>query len=232
MSYCVNCGVELGEGARCCPLCGTKVLNPSHPEEQETTPFYPTRKEQIPEVSKKGTALVISAMLASVAVCCGLLNLVLKPDRPWSFYAMGAAFMLWIFFVPPLLWRKIPFLLRVFVNMCAMALYVWVIACASGGISWYIHLALPIILSLGAIGLVICWVLRNRSRLSSAITMLVGLGLFCECIELFVDIYLRGVWEPVWSLVVAAAALGLAVPLIVIRLVPSFREQARKTFHL
>ena len=232
MSYCVNCGVELGEGAKCCPLCGTEVLNPRQPVKEDAKPFYPTRKEDIPEVSKRGSALVISSMLASVAICCALLNLVLKPDYPWSLYAAGAAAMLWIFFVPPLLWRKIPFLLRVFVNMCAMALYVWLIALASGGIHWYIHLALPILLAAGGIGLCICWVLRNRSRLSTLITSLVGLGLFCEIIELFVDLYLHDAWQPVWSLVVAAVSLGLAVPFIVIRFVPTLREQARRTFHL
>ena len=232
MSYCVNCGVELGQGTKVCPLCGTPVLNPNAQEGPGTTPYYPTRKEEIPEVSKKSTALIISAMLISVALCCGILNLVLKPDYPWSLYAAGASFMLWIFFVPPLLWRKIPYLLRVFVNMCAMASYVWIIALASGGLNWYIHLALPIIVAGAAIGLCICWVLRNHSVLSTLITALVGLGLFCEAIEFFVDRHLRGRWEPVWSLVVAAVALGLAVPFIVIRSVPSLREQARRIFHL
>ena len=232
MSYCVNCGVELGEGAECCPLCGTPVYHPGAVGGEHRKPFYPTRKEEIPEVNKVGSALVISAMLASVALCCALLNLVLKPGYPWSLYAAGASAMLWIFFVPPLLWRKIHYLLRTFVNICAMAFYVWLIALASGGTQWYMHLALPILLSAGAFGLLICWMVRNHSRLSSVIVGLFSLGLFCESIEFFVDRYLHGVWEPVWSLVVAAVSLGLAVPFIVIRLVPSMREQARRIFHL
>ena len=232
MSYCVNCGVELGEGVKSCPLCGTPVWHPAAPAKEDCKPYYPTRKEQIPEVSKKGSALVISSMLTSVAICCGLLNLVLKPDEPWSLYAVGAAVMLWIFFVPPLLWRKIPFLLRVFINMCAMALYVWVIALASGGTSWYVSLALPILLAAGAIGILICFVMRKHSMLSSLITALVGLGLFCEIVEFFVDRYLHGRWEPAWSLIVGAVAVGLAVPFVVIRMVPSFREEARRVFHL
>ena len=232
MSYCVNCGVELGEGTKACPLCGTPVQNPAAPFNPEAKPYYTTKKEQIPQVSKKGSALVISSMLASVAICCGLLNLVLKPDYPWSFYAVGASVMLWIFLVPPLLWRKIPFLLRVFTNMCAMALYVWVIALASGGTDWYVHLALPILLAAAAIGIFVCWVMRKHSRLSFLITALVGIGLFCEIVEIFVDRYLHGHWEPAWSLIVGAVAVGLAAPFIVIRMVPSFREEARRIFHL
>lgn len=232
MSYCVNCGVELGEGVKTCPLCGTEVINPRVPEPQNAVPYYQTRKEQIPEVSKRSTAAIISAMLASVAICCGILNLTLRPDYLWSLYAAGAALMFWIFFVPPLLWRRIHYLLRTFVNMCAMSLYVWIIAFASGGQSWYWHLALPILVAAALIGLCICWVFRNHSRLSTVISALVGLGLFCEAIEFFVDRYLRGTWEPVWSLVVATVALGLAVPFIVIRMVPGLREEARRIFHL
>ena len=232
MSYCVNCGVELGKEAKVCPLCGTPVINPGSPADQNAKPYYPTRKEEIPAVSKRSTAAIISAMLASVAICCGLLNLVLRPDYPWSLYAAGAALMFWIFFVPPLLWRKIHYLLRTFINMCAMAVYVWLIAVASGGMVWFQELALPILVAAAAIGLCICWVFRNHSRLSTLICAMVGLGLFCEAIEFFVDRFLRDAWEPVWSLVVATVALGLAVPFIVIRMIPALREEARRIFHL
>ena len=232
MSYCVNCGVELGEGATCCPLCGTEVINPRVPQPENCRSYYPTRKEQIPEVSKKGYALVISSMLGSVALCCGLLNLALHPDYPWSLYAVGTALMLWIFFVPSLLWRKMPFLLRVFVNTCATGLYVFLIALASHGLDWYVRLALPILLGAGAIGILICWIVRNHSRLTSLIFTLVGIGIFCIEVEFFTDRFLHAAWNPVWSLIVAAVTIGLAVPFIVIRLKPSLREQTRRIFHL
>ena len=232
MSYCVNCGVELGEGCRCCPLCGTPVINPKEPVKEDAVPFFPTRQEKIPRVSKRGPALVISAMLASVAICCGLMNLFLNPGYLWSLYAVGAAAMLWIFTVPPLIWQKTPYLLRVFINMCATALYVLLIALASGGLSWYLHLALPVLLTAGALGLMVCWMLRNHSKLTSLITALLGIGVFSLASELFLDLYLKQSWTPGWSLIVLAVVLGLSVPLIVIRLVPSFREEARRIFHL
>lgn len=49
--------------------------------------------------------LLITAMLASVAVCCGVLNLFLHAGRAWSLYVIGAAAMLWLWLVPPLLAR-------------------------------------------------------------------------------------------------------------------------------
>ena len=173
-------------------------------------------------------------MFASVAICCGLLNLALRPDIRWSLYAVGAALMLWIWFVPPLIWRKMPFLLKVFINLCAVCLYVLLIALASNGMEWYARLALPILFAGTVICLAVCWLLRDhrRSILSSAIILLVSVGLQCGAVEFFVDRFLYGSWRPGWSLIVLAVCLGFCVPLIVMRCVPSLREEVRRRFHL
>lgn len=232
MSYCVNCGVELGEGVKSCPLCNTPVINPKEVITEEPKPFFPTRQEKIQPVSKKASAMVLSSMFASVALCCGLLNLALRPDLLWSLYAVGAAIMLWIWFVPHLLWRKMPFLLRVFVNICAMAFYVLLIALASGGLHWYCTLALPILLAAAVIGILVCWMFKKHSILTSFISVLLGAGIFCIAIEMFVDLFLTDTCSLGWSLIVLAVAVGFSIPLIVIRSVPSLREEARRRFHI
>ena len=234
MSYCVNCGVELGEGTKTCPLCGTPVINPRELNVGSPTPFFPTRREKIQPVSKKELAMLLSAMFASVALCCGLLNLVLRPDVLWSLYAVGAALMLWIWFVPPLIFRGMKFLLKVFVNMCAVSLYVLLIALASGGIHWYLTLALPILFSAAVISILVCYLLHDsrRSILTSIIIVLAAIGVMCCCVEFFIDRFLSGSWTPGWALIVLTVCLGFCVPLIIIRSVPSLREEARRRFHL
>lgn len=47
MSYCVNCGVELGAGAGSCPLCHTPVQNPHTVPDKDAPPFFPTRHEGV-----------------------------------------------------------------------------------------------------------------------------------------------------------------------------------------
>ena len=234
MSYCVHCGVELGEGAKECPLCHTRVIDPSALEPVEEKPFFTTRQEKIPPVSKLELAMLLTAMFASVSLCCGLLNLALRPDVMWSLYAAGAAIMLWIWFVPPLIWRKMPFIGKLAMRMAAVCLYILLIALASGGLQWYLHLALPILFAGAVIGLLVCGLIRSRkmSILSSVVTVLVGLGLMCGSIECFVDRYLWGKWTPGWSLIVLTVCMGFCVPLIVVRCVPSLREEVRRRFHL
>ena len=234
MSYCVNCGVELGEDLKKCPLCGTPVCNPNEPEHPVREPFFPEKQEQMAPVSKKELALLLSAMLASVAVCCGLLNLALLPRVQWWLYAAGAAGMLWIWFVLPLVWRKMPYLWKVFMNLCAVSVYVLLIALASGGLRWYWHLALPILLAGAVVVMAVCWMIRTRhhSILSSMIFVLLGIGLICAVMEFFIDRFLFSRWNPGWSLIVLAVCVGLSVPLIVVRRVPALREEARRRFHL
>ncbi len=234
MSYCVNCGVELGKDLKRCPLCGTVVLNPNDVDRESELPFFPQRRENIEPVSKRELALLLSVMFASVAICCGLLNLALRPEIRWWLYAAGAAAMLWIWFIPPLLWRGMPSLARLTLDIGAVALYVLLIALASGGIDWYMGLALPIIVALAVISLIICYLLRggHRSILMSIVICLVGIGTMSVAIELILDVYISSQWNPGWSLIVLAVCLGFSMPLIIIRIVPSLREEARRRFHL
>ena len=108
-------------------------------------------------MSKQELALLVTAMLACVALCCGLLNVFLKPERGWSLYVIGAAAMLWLWLVPPLLARGMHLLLRLLVDVAAVALYVYLISLDLNGKAWFWGLAAPIIFWGGAILLLLAW---------------------------------------------------------------------------
>ena len=233
MSYCVHCGVELDPTARTCPLCHTQVVDPQQPVDTELPPPFPSRREEVPPVSKKEVALLLTAMLASVAVCCGLLNLLfLHSSRPWSLYVIGAPVMLWMWLVPPLLLRGMPLWLRLGLDACAVGVYVYLISIDLHGLEWYLGLALPIILTGGAVVVALGFLLRGRSILSSLILIIGGVGIFIMSIELYVDRWLTGRWQPGWSLVVAAVCLSMMIPLIVVRWRPALRDEVRRRFHM
>ena len=68
MSYCVNCGVELDPGAQACPLCGTPAWHP----DPSAPPYFPTNRAAVQPASKREAAILLTAMLVSVSLCCGL----------------------------------------------------------------------------------------------------------------------------------------------------------------
>ena len=58
------------------------------------------------------------------------------------------------------------------------------------------------------------------------------MGFFLFGVELFLDWYLLGTWEPTWSLVVVTICVALIIPLVIVRRVPSLREEVRRRFHM
>ena len=169
-----------------------------------------------------------------MAVCCGLLNLVLRSGHIWSLYVIGAAAMLWVWLVPPLLLRTMHLYLRLSADVLAVALYVFLISVDLDGSAWYWHLALPIILLLGAALLFLGFMMGARPRHPlSRITLVIGTtGVFLSGVELLIDRYFLGRWQPGWSLVVLTGMRCPGHPLIVVRRVPAPREEVRRRFHL
>ena len=233
MSYCVNCGVELDSTAEACPLCHTPVYHPRQPIDRESPKPFPTERQEVPLAAKWELAVLISAMLASAAVCCGILNIFLRAGL-WSLYIIGAAAMLWIFLVPPLLRRGLSPVIQLLADVAAVSAYVGAIAWNLHGLGgWYLHIALPVILWLGAELLTVMLPIRRGRSILSTITIIIGaIGVFPVGVELFCDLYFRGVWQPGWSLVVLTIGVALMIPLIVVRRVPSLREEVRRRFHM
>lgn len=235
MSYCVNCGVELDSTASFCPLCHTPVHNPNQPVDHSTPKPFPTERKEVPPVSKLQLAILLSTVLASVGICCGVLNIFLRTERTWSLYVIGAVIMLWVWLVAPLLHHKKDTLrLQLLADILAIAIYVSLIAVDLDGWDWYWHLALPIILLLGAVFLF--WGLtmggHQRSTLSSMSIVIGSIGVFTIGVECFLDRFFHQHWSPSWSLVVFTICLILTIPLMVVRRVPSLREEVRRRFHL
>lgn len=236
MSYCVNCGVELDATASFCPLCHTPVHNPNQPVDTTSPRPYPLERKEVPPVARGQLAILLTTVLLSVAVCCGVLNRFFLPgQRLWSMYVIGAAVMVWIWTVPPMLIHKQgAFRLFLLADIMTVAAYVSLVAIDLDSWEWYWHLALPIILLLGALFLFWCLTLGGRHRsVITSVTLVIGsLGIFAMGVERFTDLFFHGMWAPSWSLIVLAVCVVLIVPLLVIRHVPSLREEVRRRFHM
>ena len=234
MSYCVNCGVELDDTAAFCPLCQTPVHNPNRPVDRDSPAPFPTEPGEVPLPPQKAAAVLVSAMLGAAAVSCGLLNLILLARHIWSLYVIGAAAMLWVFIVPPLLWRKLPLPVMTLLDAGAIGLYILLIAWELDGLDWYVHLALPAVVLLGAILLAQVVLLQKgrRSILTTIALVIASVAVYVAGLELLADLYFHGSWEPSWSLVVLIVAGALEIPLLVVRRVPSLRREVRRRFHM
>ena len=72
----------------------------------------------------------------------------------------------------------------------------------------------------------------HRSAITTLTILIGSVGIFVLGVEFLVDRWLFRAWEPGWSLVVLVVCVGMVIPLIIIRRVPSLREEVRRRFHL
>lgn len=232
MSYCVHCGVELDQTARACPLCGTPVLDPAAPIDTAGARPYPTRSTPVEPPGKREVAKLLTATLASAAAVCALLNLFLDPQVLWSLYVVGGAATLWLWAAPGLLFPKLPLWSRLLIDASAVAGYLLLVSWVLDGLDWYLALALPMTLTWTALAMALGLFLPGRSILTSVTLLLGAAGFYCLTIELFIDRWTAGRWQPVWSLVVAAACAAAMAVLVTVRAVPGLRELVRRKFHM
>ena len=230
MSYCVNCGVELDRDAVACPLCQTPVINPVCPPDPQATPNFPLARQEVEPVDHRELAILLSAMAVCTGVCCGLLNFFLRPGVPWALFVAGACAMLWVWLVPPLLLRRAPSSILLLLDLLAVGGLLVLIGTVLHGNVWLYGVALPVWAGFFLILLVIWMMAQNRSFLSRAMLILGGLALFLVWLEFIIDRFL-GAYRPMWSLITAAVAVTLILPLAVIRTRPNLRRQVRRRFH-
>ena len=226
--YCVNCGVELNPGAERCPLCGTPAWKPDPVE----PPYFATKPPEIPAVENYSLAILLSSMLLSVALCCGLLNLILLPGRFWSYYVIGGAVMLWVWFVLPMVFRKLPVVIRLTLDVAIVGVYIWLISIDLNGGAWFRGLVVPILIWSCVLVFLLCLLSRNRSILTKISLCVGAVALLVIGIEYAIEYYLFGAAHLTWSLVVATICIALIIPLRVIRHVPALREEVRRRFDL
>mgnify|MGYP007027385526 CR=1 FL=1 len=187
-------------------------------------------------VAKIPFKLILKSLkpILPIVVFTAVLNLFfVHSGRPWSLYVIGAAAMLWIWLVVPLVLRQMPLWLRLGLDACAVGVYVYLISIDLHGLDWYLGLALPIILTGGAIVMALGLVLSTGRSILTSVTLIIGaVGLFIVGIEFFVDRWLTGTYQPGWALGVAAVCVALMVPLIIVRRRPALRDEVRRRFHM
>lgn len=233
MSYCVNCGVELDAGAHSCPLCGTPVVNPRCPVDETAPPPFPMARREVEPVDRHSIGLLLTGVLASIAVCCGLINwLVFFTGVPWSLYVAGAALLLWVWAALPFLVSRLPVPVYLLADLAAVAGMLVLIAALTHGWDWLVRLALPIWGATALVGAVVgTMISRHLSRLTTAGVFFLLLIAWLLGLEALIDLYVTGQYQPTWSVIASAAGLVAAVFLIIVRLRPRLRAEFGRRFH-
>lgn len=233
MSYCVNCGVKLEHSIKKCPLCNTPVINPRELDSASTPAPYPEKRGQVEAVKKKDIAVLVSVILITTATVCGLLNLFTYPNVRWSLPVIGICGLLWVFFVPFLIYAKLPLFLYLLFDGVSIGLYLYMLTLMTSSNRWFYEIALPIVLLYTLLIELMAFLLKKFgvSILFTALVFFSGLAAFCVGIECIVDLSLHGAISLFWSAVVLTVCVILDITLITVMAKKRLRNALRKRLH-
>ena len=230
MSYCVNCGVELADSEKICPLCQTEVINPNAPwKDPLVRPYPPVMDTLIARIDRRYLAALISTFLL-IPMVVVLIADWLGGGPSWSFYVLGAAALLEVWFILPLMTKRYHLMSFLFLDCLAAIFYLLLIERISGGL-WFLPLALPIAAA-GSLCLLITAYLfrkgRGRDFIIRMVILLFGIGVMAVVVEIATDMYLRGGFYLNWSLFVLGPCIILVAALLIIDGKHSLKEEIHK----
>lgn len=234
MAYCVNCGVKLEETLTKCPLCNTPVYHPQEEKTEKKVPPYPSERGTVEKVKRTDLAILLIVLFGSTAVGCGLLNLFVYKGSLWSLYVIGACLVFLVFSIPIMVYRKLPYILMVLIDGCAVLFYLALVAWVNHGMDWYVQIAVPVILLGTVLVAVLLYVYQHvrRSILFTAMVVVIEMAVFCAGIDLSVYYYLHEKFCLTWSAAVVVCAAIIAVSLITVMRISRLREEVRRRMHI
>ncbi len=233
MSYCVNCGVELDASAEACPLCNTPVFNPNEIHYTKSMPPFPPVKGQVEEVKRKDLGILFSILLATIAITCGLLDFLAFDATKWSFYVIGVCMLLWVLFIPFLIFKKVNIYLAILCDGVAVLLYLYMITHATGSSEWFLGLGMPIVILVTVLfqAFVLCLKKIPRSFLTNLLYVFVAIAVLCVGIEMLIDRFTGSGIRLNWSAVVLTVCVIISILLITMLSHKRIRNAVRKRLH-
>lgn len=230
--YCINCGVQLADTEKSCPLCQTRVY---HPEltQPDATPLYPNHNEPKKQVKRWSILLILTILYLLPISICLVCDLTVSGTLEWSGYVVGgmlifySAVMLPSWFEHP---NPVIFTPITFGVIAAFLLYV----CFATGGSWFLTLALPATIAVALIvtaAVTLCrYIVKGRLYIYGG--TIIAFGIFCLLLEFLLTITFPMPPMFTWSLypLISLTLLGAAV--LTTAIFKPLRESLEKKFFL
>ena len=235
MSYCVNCGVELAPSEPKCPLCGVEVINPANPWKEPRSRPYPDYFDTVMRgVDRRYFCLLAAVMAMIPVIICLLIDIFTSGDMTWSSYVLGAVIVLMVVVLVPISAKRKVYRYLLY-DMLAIAGYLFLIDNKSGGMNWFLPLALPVTVSFGIIAALNLLYYYNRKSggiLVLMAFMLMGAGVFTVSVEFFLRLYWEQPALPVWSWYALVPCLLSGVAFLILDRRNKWKESVRKRLFL
>ncbi len=235
MSYCVNCGVELDKSAEKCALCQTPIINPMEYEASKSisTP-YPDKVVLPAGVRRRYVAFIISMVLLIPNIVCGIINLLIPSSGIWAVYVIATSTLVWVLFVQPFLWKKVPPYTLIAIDAVTVGLYLYIFYAVGNEKGWFYQIAMPMLLILEAMLLATVYWLRKEKRdwPDIVVAIFLQLGLYSVCVDFLLHMFIQGRPIITFSIVILACCMALIGFFIAVKKNRRFRAWLARRFFI
>jgi hypothetical protein len=211
MTLCVNCGVELDDGLKICPLCGKDPENKI--ELEQPSDNYPSG---IIRVQKKENRRYLWELSGIIAFCgiavCTLLDLLTGKGLNWSLFSDVSMSAAWVIMTLYLFAYKRILTIVILQMLTILAALFFIDLIATGG-AWFFPVGLPVTVAafIGAGTLIVLYRSARLKGLNIVASAFVVLSGFSIITEIIFDKYRNGVLNLQWSLIIAVSVLPVAL---------------------
>lgn len=229
--YCVNCGVELKDSERVCPLCKTLVFHPELPLPQGEKP-YPEYVAPVRRFNRFGALFVLTFLFLIPAVITLLIDLKINGRVVWSGYVIGGLIVGYVACVLPF-WFRHPNPVIFVPCACVAAMLLLLYICLATGGRWFLPLAFPIsgIATLLITAVIALLKYLKKGKLYVFGGAFIALGGFSILIEMFITITFKTRFV-FWSIYPFIACLLAGMLLIIIAVCKPLRSTLDKRFFI
>lgn len=230
--YCINCGIELSDGQKICPICQTRVYHPDI--KNEAVPTYPRKAFRSEEINIRGLLFILSLLHLIPIIFALILDLNLNGRIDWVGYVVGSVVFLYICAVLPLWFKRPNPVVFISCDFLTLAVFLWNVNLKLDG-KWFWTLALPITVALCVIitGMIALLKYVRKGQLYIFGGAFIAFGLLVMGIEQLLHITFTVKHTGfTWSLYPMVFLAVIGVGLIVIEIVKPFKESLKKIFFL
>lgn len=233
LSYCVNCGVELHESEKKCPLCDTVVINPNIISQEPAESVFPQEQKLVDIIAERRLwAGIVSIVLAIPASICLLCNFGIEKKLSWSLIVTSALVMVWAFIVPVLLMRKTNYIV-LFVTYTVGILFFLAVMCWQVSGDWFLSIAVPIVLCFMCVVSINTVVMNhNIAKLYAAAVLFITIGALVVAVEIVTDYYLNREIALSWSLIALVPCALLALLYVIVQRKNGLKNSLKKRFRM
>jgi hypothetical protein len=211
----VNCGVELADSEKRCPLCQTEVNNPKAPwQEPGERPYSRHVDTLMKRIDRRYFATLAGLLLVIPCIITVLLDIISGGGLTWAAYVIGAVAVIYVMVLLPYFFKKYHAVIFLGADCAAILLYLLFIETVNGG-RWFLGLGLPLTVAASACLLVLA-LLFTKAPMSALVksgAVMIATGLFVVCAEVIISLYAYGAVRFAWSLyaLIPCAVVGVAL---------------------